>query len=57
VWGLPFQTHGVLIPVVSECLPVLDEICQRFLNYMLSCILHESAFIQFIALHGLHACI
>jgi len=55
VWGLPFQTHGVLLPLLSQCLPVLDEICQRSLNLVWLCILHEPAFAQFIALHGLHA--
>jgi len=55
VWGLPFQTHSVLLPLLSQCLPVLDEICRRSLNCVRSCIRHESAFVQFIALHGLHA--
>jgi len=51
--GLPFQTHGVLLPLSSQYLPVLDEIRQRSLNFVRSCIRHESAFVQFIALHGL----
>jgi len=38
-----------------DCLPVLDEICRRSLNVVWSCIRYESAFVQFIALHGLHA--
>jgi len=54
-WGLPFQTHGVLLQLLSQCLPVLDEICRRSLNFVRSCIRHESACVQFIALHGLHA--
>jgi len=54
VCGLPFQTHGVLLPLLSQCLPVLDEICRRSLNFIQSCIRHESAFIQGIASHGLH---
>jgi len=33
----------------------LDELCWRSLNFVRSCIRHESAFVQFIALHGLHA--
>jgi len=53
--GLPFQTHGVLLPLLSQCLPVLYEICRRSLNFVRSCIRHESVFVQFIALHGLHA--
>jgi len=27
VWGLPFRTRGVLLPLLIQCLPVLDEIC------------------------------
>jgi len=54
VWGLPFQTHGALL-LLSQCLPLLDEICWRSFNFVQSCIRHESTFVQFIALHGLHA--
>jgi len=42
VWGLPFQTHGVLLPLLSQCLLVLDEISRRSLNFVRSCIPHES---------------
>jgi len=55
VWCLPLQTHGVLLPILSQCLPVLDEICRRCLNFVRSCIRHKSAFVQCIALHELHA--
>jgi len=54
MWGLPFQTHSVLLSLLSQCLHVLDETCRRSLTIVRSCIRHESAFIQFIALHGLH---
>jgi len=33
----------------------MDEVCRRSLNFLRSCIRHEYAFVQFIALHGLHA--
>jgi len=52
---LQFQTHGVLLQLWSQCLPVLDEICQGSLNFVRSYIRNKSAFVQFIALHGLHA--
>jgi len=51
VWGLPFQTHGVLLPLCLNALPS----CRRSLDFVRSCKGHESAFIQFIALHVLHA--
>jgi len=41
--------------LLSQCLHVLDEICRRSLHFVRSCIRHESTFVQFIALHGLHA--
>jgi len=44
MWGLPFQTHGVLLPLLSQCGPVSDEICRRSLNLVRSCIRHESRF-------------
>jgi len=43
------------LPLLSQCLHVLDEICRRSLNFVRSCIRHKSAFVHFIALHGLHA--
>jgi len=54
VWGLPFQTHGVMLPLLSQCLPVLDEICRCSPNFVRKCklIRHESAFVQFIDLYG-----
>jgi len=55
VWGLPFQNYGVVLPHFSQCLPVLDEICWRSLNFVLSYIRHESSCVQFIAYHGMHA--
>jgi len=30
VWDLPYQTHCYLLPLLSRCLPVFDEICSRF---------------------------
>jgi len=41
--GSPVQTHGVLLPLLSKCFPVLDEICRRSLHFVRSCIRYESA--------------
>jgi len=43
------------VTFLSQCLPVLDEICRRSLNFVRSCIRQESAFVRFLTLHGLHA--
>ena len=44
------QTHGVLLPVLSQCLPVLDEICRHSLNFVPSSLHHDSDFIRFLAM-------
>jgi len=53
MWALPFQTLVVMLPFLSQCFPVLDEICQRSLYFVRSSIRHESAFVQLNAFHGL----
>ena len=31
IWGLPYNTHSDLLPILSNFLPIFDEICRRFL--------------------------
>jgi hypothetical protein len=56
VWRLHPGTDNFLLPIVSDCLPLFDEICRRFLNFIRSCTLHSSIIIRFIAsyviIHG-----
>ena len=33
VWDLSYQTHCYLLPLLSRCLPVFDEICSRSMNF------------------------
>jgi hypothetical protein len=37
-----------LIPLLGNCLPLLDEICRRSLNFIRSCLVHESHLIRFV---------
>jgi hypothetical protein len=50
VWELPYNTHCSLIPLLGNCLPLLDEICGRSLNFISSCFAHESNLIRFVAI-------
>ena len=45
-WSLHYRTHGYLLALVSDCLPLLDSLCLHFLSFSSSCMLHESRFIQ-----------
>jgi len=53
IWKLPYNTHCSLLPVISECLPIFDELCRRFLNFARSCIAHGCPLIRFIANYGI----
>jgi len=33
-WGLPFKSQCYLLPLLSQCLPLLDDICRRSLNFI-----------------------
>jgi hypothetical protein len=34
IWGLPLNSHNYLLPLISRCLPLADEICSRSLNFI-----------------------
>jgi len=54
-WVFRFRLTVFCYHFYLNALHVLDEICRRSLNFVRLCIQHESAFVRFIALHGLHA--
>lgn len=54
IWKLPNRTHCHLLPMISDCLPVMDEICRRSLNFIRACLAHESPLVRFVARNGVH---
>jgi hypothetical protein len=52
VWNLPSCTHSRLLPLISKCLPLFDEICRRSLTFVRMCVLHESPLIRSVARYG-----
>jgi len=48
IWVLPLNTHNVLIPLISDRLPLYDEIRKRMLTFIQSCLLSNSISIQFV---------
>ena len=55
VWGVPYDTHCYLLPLISQCLPVFDEICRRSMNFITACCTHTSVLVRSVANHGLIA--
>jgi hypothetical protein len=47
-WKKPKQSmghgaHGYLLPLLSQCLPLADEICRPSLNFTKACICNDSS--------------
>ena len=54
VWNLPYMSHSYLLPILSQCLPIFDEICRRSSNFIYSCLNNESNLVRSVATHGLN---
>ena len=54
IWTLPYNAHSRFLPLLCNCLPVNDQFCERFLNFVKRCISdHSSPLVRTIASHGL----
>jgi len=53
IWGLPFNSHCYLLPLLSQCLPLLDEICRRSLNIIKVCICNGSSSVRAVTNYGI----
>ena len=49
VWGLPQCTHSNLLPVMSNYLPLLDELCCRTASFIVNCLESESPTVSSVA--------
>ena len=53
VWRLPYRTHSFLLPLISNVLPLFDEICRRSINFLRSCFFSCSHLIRFVVYNGI----
>ena len=54
VWSLPNTSHCYLLHLLSQCLPLFDEICRRSINFIRSCVSHESSLVNQIAKYAVY---
>jgi len=47
------MTHRYLLPLLGRCLPVLDEICRRSMNFVITCLSHTSSLVKYVAHHSI----
>ena len=53
VLNLPYTAHCNLLPLLRDTLPVFDEICRRFLQFILSCLNSDSFLVRAIVRHDI----
>ena len=53
VWSLPPNTHSALLAPLCNTIPIMDEICRRFLSFAFSCLYSDSNIVAGVAKYGL----
>lgn len=54
VWSLPFSAHSRLLPLLCNCLPIEDQLCNRYLNFVRRCLSDQSSqLVRSVAEQGL----
>ena len=42
------------MPMLCHCIPIIDEICRRFLSFTHNCIVSDSDLVRFVVRNGIH---
>ena len=53
IWGLPYDSHSNLLPLLSDSLPIFDLIYLRWVNFLQKCVSHDSSVVNFISFLGI----
>jgi len=52
--NLPANTHCALLPVLSNSLPVIDELAKRSVSFIQRCLSSDSHLVRFISYYGMY---
>jgi len=53
VLNIPHNSHTFLLPILTDTLPVFDEICKRSARFILSCLFGVSRLVRSVAWHSI----
>ena len=53
IWGLPYDSHSNLLPLLIDSLPIFDLICLRWVNFLQKCVSRDSSVVNFISSLGI----
>jgi len=51
-WGLPADTHCALLPILSNSLPVIDELAKRSVRFIQNCLDSDSLIVRTMSSYG-----
>ena len=52
IWNLPNTTHSDLLHLLSDDLPIFDELCRRYLMFIYKYFFHSSNLVRLATRHG-----
>src|SRR5258706_15390528 len=55
IMNIPYNSHTFVLPLITDSVPIFDEMCRRSAKFISSCCLSDSAVVRTIARHGLLA--
>ena len=55
IWHLPYNTHRHVIDAISCKLPIYDELCKRFLYFIVSCLNSHNRIVHKVTTYSLAA--
>ena len=53
VWNLPYRTHGDILHMLADDLPIYDIICKRIVRFVVCCLMYHNDLVNFIARQSL----
>ena len=53
VWQLPYDSSSLNVALISNTVPLLDELCRRVTNFIYTCLHCDSNFVRLIVQHGI----
>jgi hypothetical protein len=54
IWSLPYDSGRLNVSLISDSLPIFDEICRRTMKFVYSCLNSDSEMIRSVVLNGVN---
>ena len=54
VFGLLLNAHSCFLPLLTDSLPIFDEICKMSARFVYSCLLHQSPLVKFVSTYAVY---